>query len=40
MCPRKTKNLTRVEHEQMIEDTLESLEKMIEKSQRVTGTRF
>ena len=34
--PLKTKTWTKEEHEEIIEDTLESLEKIIKSSQRVT----
>ena len=34
--PPKTKTWTKKEHEEIIEDTLESLEKIIKSSQRVT----
>ena len=34
--PQKTKNLTKEEHNETIEDILESLQKIIKSSQRVT----
>ena len=36
MCLQKQKNWTKEEHEEIMEDILESFEKIIESSQRVT----